>query len=86
MKTPFAVKVNIFFRVLVSFAYAGLGYYVAFVSDYQLGTMMSVQITYLLGILFVIYGLFRLVRAYIYYKESTDENDNESSENYGGYE
>jgi hypothetical protein len=87
MKKPLAIWINIFFRVLVSFAYASLGYYVAFLSDYQLGQMMGVPTVYLLGLLFIIYGLFRLVRAFIYFKENDgDVKEDDSSEDYGKYE
>jgi hypothetical protein len=87
MKKPLAIWINIFFRVLVSFAYASLGYYVAFWSEYQLGQMMGVPTVYLLGLLFIIYGLFRLVRAFIYFRENDGNNEeDDSSEDYGKYE
>ena len=85
MKKPLAVWINVFFRTIVAFAYASLGYYVAFVSEFQLGFLMGVPTIYLLGILFMIYGLFRLVRVYIYFKELDDSID-DASEKYGEYE
>lgn len=85
MKKPLAIWINVFFRTIVAIAYASLGYYVAFVSEFQLGLLMGVPTVYLLGILFMIYGLFRLVRAYIYLKEFEELND-DTSEKYGEYE
>ncbi|MHA8065216.1 hypothetical protein V7S76_00910 [Aquirufa sp. ROCK2-A2] len=86
MKKPIAIWINIFFRVLVSFAYAGLGYYVAFFSEYQLGFMMGIPTVYLLGVLFMIYGAFRLVRAFIYFKENDHINEEDANDEYGKYE
>lgn len=85
MKKPLAIWINVFFRTIVAIAYASLGYYVAFVSEFQLGLLIGVPTVYLLGILFIIYGLFRLVRAYIYFKE-LDDSTEDTNEKYGEYE
>jgi hypothetical protein len=85
MKKPLAIWINVFFRTIVAVAYASLGYYVAFISEFQLGLLLGVPTVYLLGILFMIYGLFRMVRAYIYFKE-VDGSDDGASEKYGEYE
>ena len=80
MKRSIAVWVNISFRLFVALAYTLLGAYVAFLSDFDLGFFNGVPIVFLLGILFVLYGLFRIWRAYLYFRE-VDE-----SINYGEYE
>jgi len=79
MKLPVAVIINISFRVVVATAYSLLGAYVAFWSDFNLGDFAGVPIVRLLGILFFIYGLFRLWRAYLYFKEMNEQE-------YGQYE
>jgi predicted membrane chloride channel (bestrophin family) len=79
MKLPVAVIINISFRVVVAAAYSLLGAYVAFWSDFNLGDFAGVPIVRLLGILFFIYGLFRLWRAYLYFKEMNEHE-------YGQYE
>jgi hypothetical protein len=79
MKLPVAVIINISFRVVVAVAYSLLGAYVAFWSDFNLGDFAGVPIVRLLGILFFIYGLFRLWRAYLYFKEMNEQE-------YGQYE
>lgn len=80
MKRSMAVWVNIFFRAFVALAYTLLGAYVAFWSDFDLGRWNDLPIVFLLGILFVLYGLFRIWRAYLYFREQ------EESQNYSEYE
>jgi uncharacterized membrane protein HdeD (DUF308 family) len=80
MKRSLAIWVNISFRVFVACAYTLLGAYVAFWSDFDLGTWSEVPIVLLLGILFILYGLFRIWRAYLYFREANE------SQNYGQYE
>jgi len=80
MKRSMAVWVNISFRVFVALAYTLLGTYVAFWSDFELGSWNEVPIVLLLGILFIIYGLFRIWRAYLYFREADE------SKNYTNYE
>ena len=80
MKRSLASWVNISFRVFVALAYTFLGAYAAFWSNFDLGTWNETPIVFLLGTLFILYGLFRLWRAYLYFKE-TDESDN-----YGEYD
>jgi hypothetical protein len=75
-----ALWVNISFRVFVAFAYTLLGAYVAFGSSFDLGTWNGVSIVLLLGILFILYGLFRIWRAYLYFREADE------STNYSAYE
>lgn len=79
MKITPAVWVNIFFRGFVALAYALLGMYVAFFSAFSLGDWQGVPIVMLLGILFICYGLFRVYRAYLYFKDVNEEE-------YGNYE
>lgn len=67
-----AVWVNIFFRFFVALAYALLGSYVAFWSDFDLGLWNGVSIVLMLGVLFIIYGLFRIWRAYLYFRSSDE--------------
>lgn len=74
MKLPLAVSVNILFRVVVALAYSLLGAYVALLSEFQLGDFVGIPIVKMLGILFFVYGLFRLWRAYLYYKGMSDQN------------
>lgn len=76
MKKPFAIWINIVFRILVAMAYFILGLYVAFFSEFNLGTNFGLPTVLLFGLLFMAYGLFRLYRAYTYFK-STDEDDEE---------
>jgi hypothetical protein len=80
MKRSIAIWVNISFRLFVALAYTLLGAYVAFWSDFDLGTWSGLPIVFLLGILFVLYGLFRIWRAYLYFR------DQDESINYGEYE
>ncbi|MBP6054779.1 MAG: hypothetical protein KA527_04000 [Cytophagaceae bacterium] len=80
MKQSLALWVNIYFRVFVAFAYTLLGAYVAFWSSFDLGTWNGVSIVLLLGILFILYGLFRIWRAYLYFREADE------SSNYAEYE
>ena len=80
MKRSMAIWVNISFRVFVAFAYTLLGAYVAFWSSFDLGTWNGVSIVLLLGILFILYGLFRIWRAYLYFREADE------STNYSAYE
>ncbi|MHA8081683.1 hypothetical protein VR610_11045 [Aquirufa regiilacus] len=80
MKRSMALWVNISFRVFVAFAYTLLGAYVAFWSSFDLGTWNGVSIVLLLGILFILYGLFRIWRAYLYFREADE------STNYSAYE
>jgi hypothetical protein len=75
-----AIWVNISFRVFVAFAYTLLGAYVAFWSSFDLGTWNGVPIVLSLGILFILYGLFRIWRAYLYFREADE------STNYAEYE
>ncbi len=79
MKLPIAIIVNISFRVVVALAYSGLGAYVTGWSDFQLGDFAGIPIVKMLGILFFVYGIFRLWRAYLYYSEMNDQD-------YGHYE
>ena len=79
MKMPIAVLINIVFRIIVSLAYGLLGIYVAFFSEFNLGDWFDLPITFFLGILFITYGLFRLWRAYAYYRELNEDD-------YGKYE
>ena len=80
MKRPIAIWVNISFRLFVALAYTSLGAYLAFWSDFDLGFFNGIPIAFLLGILFVLYGLFRIWRAYLYFREADE------SINYGEYE
>ncbi|MEN9729381.1 MAG: hypothetical protein RLZ91_498 [Bacteroidota bacterium] len=80
MKRSMAIWVNISFRVFVAFAYTLLGAYVAFWSSFDLGTWNGVPIVLSLGILFILYGLFRIWRAYLYFREADE------STNYAEYE
>lgn len=76
MKRPVAIYINIGFRLMVAFAYFLLGLYVAFYSEFDLGTNFGVPTTVLFGLLFMAYGLFRIWRAYAYFN-STNEDDEE---------
>jgi hypothetical protein len=80
MKRSLAIWVNISFRLFVACAYSLLGAYVAFWSDFNLGSWGNVPIVFLLGILFILYGLFRIWRAYLYFRESDEPT------NYAEYE
>ncbi|MEN9957996.1 MAG: hypothetical protein RLZZ474_240 [Bacteroidota bacterium] len=75
MKRSMALWVNISFRVFVAFAYTLLGAYVAFWSSFDLGTWNGVSIVLLLGILFILYGLFRIWRAYLYFREADESKE-----------
>ncbi len=75
MKRSMAVWVNISFRAFVALAYTLLGAYVAFWSAFDLGTWNGLPIVLLLGILFILYGFFRIWRAYLYFREA-DESTN----------
>ncbi len=48
----------------------------AFYSEFDLGTNFGVPTIVLFGLLFMAYGVFRIWRAYAYFK-STDEEDDE---------
>lgn len=76
MKRPVAIWINIGFRLIVAFAYFLLGVYVAFFSEFDLGTKFGVPTIILFGLLFMAYGLFRMWRAYTYFN-SIDEDDEE---------
>jgi len=76
MKRPVAIWINVTFRLIVAFAYFLLGLYVAFYSEFDLGTNFGVPTIVLFGLLFIAYGVFRIWRAYAYFK-STDEEDDE---------
>ena len=73
MKLPLAMIINLLFRIIAAFAYIALGIYVGFLADYSLGTWFGVQITLFLGILFILYGLFRCWRANAYYQELRED-------------
>lgn len=71
MKKSWVLLFNTFFRTIVAVIYVALGYYVAFMSSFDLGYLGDeTPIRFLLGILFILYGLFRLWRAYVYYRNS----------------
>ena len=76
MKRPVAIWINVAFRLLVAFAYFLLGLYVAFYSEFDLGLSFGLPTIILFGILFMAYGIFRMWRAYAYFK-STDEDEDE---------
>jgi len=76
MKKPVAIWINIVFRLVVAFAYFLLGLYVAFYSEFDLGVTFGLPTIVLFGILFMAYGLFRILRAYVYFN-STNEDDEE---------
>ena len=76
MKRPVAIWINVGFRLTVAFAYFLLGMYVAFFSEFDLGTNFGVPTVVLFGILFMVYGLFLIWRAYTYFN-STEEYDEE---------
>ena len=76
MKRPVAIWINVTFRLIVAFAYFLLGFYVAFYSEFDLGTNFGVPTIVLFGLLFMAYGVFRIWRSYAYFK-STDEEDDE---------
>ncbi len=75
MKRSLASWVNISFRVFVALAYTLLGAYAAFWSNFDLGSWSEIPVIILLGSLFMVYGLFRIWRAYLYFRE-TDESEN----------
>jgi len=62
------------FRLTVAFAYFLVGLYVAFYSEFDLGETFGLPTIILFGLLFMAYGIFRMWRAYAYFK-STDEED-----------
>lgn len=73
---------NTIFRSIVAIIYVALGYYVAFMSSFELGYIgEETPIRFLLGILFILYGVFRLWRAYVYFKSNTNNGIE-----YGSYE
>jgi hypothetical protein len=74
MKRPVAIWINIGFRLIVSFAYFLFGLYVAFYSEFDLGFTFGVPTIVLFGVLFMVYGCFRMWRAYAYFT-STDSSD-----------
>jgi hypothetical protein len=76
MKRPVAIWINIGFRLTVAFAYFLLGMYVAFFSEFDLGTSFGVPTVVFFGILFMVYGLLRIWRAYNDFN-SIDEDDEE---------
>jgi hypothetical protein len=51
MKRPVAIWINIGFRLIVAFAYFLLGVYVAFYSEFDLGTKFGVPTIILFGLL-----------------------------------
>jgi len=75
MKRPFAVCINVGFRLIVAFAYFLLGLYVAFYSEFDLGTNFGVPTIVLFGLLFMAYGSFRIWRAYAYFNSTNDEDE-----------
>ena len=75
MKRPVAVWINLAFRLIVAFAYFLLGLYVAFYSEFDLGTNFGVPTIVLFGLLFMVYGLFRIWRAYDYFITIDKEED-----------
>ncbi len=77
MKLSIAAIINITFRIVVSMAYLLLGIYVAFISEFNLGSWFDLPITFLLGTLFILYAFFRLWRAFVYYRD-LDENEYEN--------
>ena len=81
MKRPVAIWINVTFRLIVAFAYFLLGLYVAFYSEFDLGTNLGVPTIVLFGLLFMAYGVFRIWRAYAYFK-STDEEDDDEYQKY----
>ncbi len=81
MKKSWVLLFNTIFRSIVAVIYIALGYYVAFMSSFDLGYLGDeTPIRFLLGILFILYGVFRIWRAYVYYKN----NENNGVE-YGTY-
>ncbi|MEY2792466.1 MAG: hypothetical protein RJA76_458 [Bacteroidota bacterium] len=82
MKTSWVLLINTLFRSVVALIYIALGYYVAFMSSYELGYIgEETPIRFLLGILFILYGIFRIWRALVYYK-----NNKNNGIEYGSYE
>ena len=80
MKKSWVILFNTTFRAIVAIVYITLGYYVAFMSSFDLGYLgEETPIRFLLGILFILYGIFRLWRAVVYYK-------NQNVSDYGTYE
>jgi uncharacterized membrane protein HdeD (DUF308 family) len=81
MKKSWVLVFNTVFRSFVALIYIALGYYVAFQSSYELGYIGDeTPIRFLLGILFILYGIFRLWRAFVYFK-----NNNNNGIEYGSY-
>lgn len=80
MNKSWVVLFNTLFRSIVAIVYVILGYYVAFMSSFDLGYLGEVTpVRFLLGILFILYGIFRIWRAVVYYK-------NEKEPTYGTYD
>ncbi|AWL10075.1 hypothetical protein PQG46_06395 [Aquirufa nivalisilvae] len=79
MARPAAVWINVFFRFFAALAYFFLGYYIGFWSEFQLGILLDMPTTFWLGILFMLYGIFRIWRAFLYVSETKDPD-------YGNYE
>ncbi len=73
MNLPVAMIINLAFRIIAALAYISLGVYVGFMAEYFLGAWFGVPITLFLGILFILYGLFRCWRAYAYYQELNED-------------
>jgi hypothetical protein len=76
MKRPVAIWINVGFRLIGALAYFLLGMFVAFFSEFDLGTNFGVPTIVLFGLLFMVYGLFRIWRAYTYFN-LTEEDDEE---------
>ncbi len=73
MKLPLATIINLAFRIIAALAYIFLGGYIGFFAEYFLGAWFGVPITLYLGILFILYGLFRCWRGYAYYQELNED-------------
>ncbi len=73
MNLPVAMIINLAFRIIAALAYISLGVYVGFMAEYFLGAWFGVPITLFLGILFILYGLFRCWRSYTYYQELNED-------------
>ncbi len=82
MKSSWVLLINTLFRSIVALIYIAMGYYVAFLSAFELGFVgEDTPIRLLLGILFILYGIFRVWRAFVYFKK----NKNSGIE-YGTYD
>jgi membrane protein DedA with SNARE-associated domain len=73
MKLVLATIINLAFRIIAALAYIFLGVYIGFFAEYFLGSWFGVPITLYLGILFILYGLFRCWRSYAYYQELNED-------------